>query len=304
MPSATADADSLLRREQSRLPSVHRWRSSAPSPAAPAARTVTETSALRGVLAHRRRREHLHAVCAFPRLLACVADEAGADRAARLDCVSRELDVVFSGGESADPVLRGVGRAVRECRLPAPPLRQLVEVQQRDQVETRFETFADLLVHSRRASAPVGELALHVFGVATPERVKLSASLWGGLEIVSHLQDVGGDYARGRIYLPLEDMRLVGCREGDLTGSCAGPALRALLALEVERARGLLAEGAPLVPGLPVPARVVVARLLAGSRAVLDGLERDDYNVLGCCQRPGRRELAVAFGLAWWGRLQ
>jgi len=62
----------------------------------------------------------------------------------------------------------------------------------------------------------VRSVVLGVFGVATPERVALSDSICTALQIVEHLQDVGEDYTRGRIYLPREDMARFGCDENAL----------------------------------------------------------------------------------------
>ena len=54
---------------------------------------------------------------------------------------------------------------------------------------------------------------LHVFGAATPERIARSDRICDALQIIEHLQDVGEDYARGRVYLPREDMARFGCGE-------------------------------------------------------------------------------------------
>ena len=66
------------------------------------------------------------------------------------------------------------------------------------------------------SAAPVGRLVLAVFGASTPERVALSDKVCIGLQVVEHLQDIGEDARRGRVYLPAEDMERFGCTEADL----------------------------------------------------------------------------------------
>ena len=84
------------------------------------------------------------------------------------------------------------------CRLPPGPFERLIEANRLDQVVTRYETFAQLLGYCQLSAAPVGELVLHVFGAATPERIALSDRICAGLQIIEHLQDIAEDHARGR----------------------------------------------------------------------------------------------------------
>jgi hypothetical protein len=88
----------------------------------------------------------------------------------------------------------------------------------------------------------------------------------------------------------------------DLSGDCARPALRALLALQVENTRTVLDQGAPLARQLPPRARIAVAGLVASSRATLDALQRADYDVLGGLVPRQRRGLVSVFAAAVMGR--
>jgi len=144
-------------------------------------------------------------------------------------------------------VMRELAATVRECALPREPLQRLIEANRRDQVVARYETFEQLLDYCQLSAAPVGELVLHVFGVATPERIALSDRICAALQIIEHLQDVDEDRARGRSYI------------GQFDG--AG------------HARALLEQGAPLVRLLRGRARLAVAGFLAGGRSALATVE-------------------------------
>jgi phytoene/squalene synthetase len=154
------------------------------------------------------------------------------------------------------------------------------------------------MAYCRLSAAPVGELVLYAFGLASEERIALSDRVCAGLQITEHLQDVGEDRARGRVYLPQDDLERAGCGDDDLLAPRVGPALRSVLALETARARELLDAGIPLVRGLPGRARLAVAAFVAGGRAALDALERDDFDVLGGRPRPPRRAFFVAWARA------
>jgi phytoene/squalene synthetase len=175
-------------------------------------------------------------------------------------------------------------------RLPPGPFKRLLEANRQDQRVTRYATFAQLLDYCSLSAAPVGELVLHVFGAATPERVALSDRVCAGLQVLEHLQDVAEDYERGRVYLPQEDLARAGVAEAELREGA--PA--ALLALEHERVSRLLDSGAPLSRTLPLRPRVAVAGFIAGGRTALDAVLR------GGSRR--RRVFAVALAKAAMGR--
>jgi squalene synthase HpnC len=231
------------------------------------AENFTVASALVG---HETQR-HLRAIYGFARLVDDVGDEATGDRLALLEVVSDELGRVYDGVPS-HPVMVELQRTVLACRLPSGPFERLIEANRVDQVQTRYETFAQLLGYCQLSAAPVGELVLHVFGAATAERIALSDRVCAGLQVVEHLQDITEDHARGRIYMPQEDLVRFQCNDVDLAGEITAPR-RALVAFEADRARGLLGAGAPLARTLTPRPRLAIAGFVAGGRTALDVLE-------------------------------
>jgi squalene synthase HpnC len=250
----------------------------------------------------RRARRHLLAIYGFARLVDDIGDEAEGDRLALLDWADEELDRVYAGQGPEHPVMRALAPTVRECALPAEPFRRLIEANRSDQAVTRYDSFDELLDYCRLSAAPVGELVLHVFGAATPERLALSERICAGLQVTEHLQDVAEDYARGRVYLPADDLARFGCDEDDLRAATATPELRALIAFEADRARALLAHGAPLARRLSPRSGLAVAAFVAGGNAALDALARAGYDVLAEPARPTRRGFAASFARGVAGR--
>lgn len=250
----------------------------------------------------RRQRAQLLSIYGFARLVDDLGDEASGDRSALLDWLSQELDRIYSGGSPEHPVMRALAATIADCRLPDQPFRRLIEANRTDQVVTRYDSFDQLLGYCNLSAAPVGELVLHVFGAASAERVALSDRICNALQVVEHLQDVCEDFARGRVYLPREDMARFGCEERDLAASTVSPALRELLAFEALRARSLLDSGAPLAKLLAPRPRLAVAGFVAGGRAALDALQHARYEVLGAHPRASMRSFAGRWVQAVTGR--
>jgi squalene synthase HpnC len=266
------------------------------------AQSGSENFPVASYLLGRRQRMQLLTIYGFARLVDDLGDEAPGDRMALLDWLEGELDRIYNGGRPDHPVMCELAGTVAECRLPDQPFRRLIEANRRDQLVNRYESFDELLGYCQLSAAPVGELVLHVFGAATPERIERSDRICDALQIVEHLQDVGEDYARGRVYLPSEDMARFGCGERLLGLSATMTPLRDLLAFETARARSLLAAGAPLARTLPLRPRFAVGGFVAGGRAALDALERAGYEVLGARPRPTRRSFARRWLQAVAGR--
>lgn len=227
----------------------------------------------------RRTRARLEAVYGFARLVDDAGDVASGDRVALLDWLDEDLDRAFAG-EAQHPLLRRLTPLVRELRLEPGPFRRLIDANRQDQTVTRYRTWEELEAYCRLSATPVGELVLCILEAGTPERVRRSDAVCTGLQLAEHLQDVGEDLGRGRIYLPQEDLQRFAVTEADLDAEAPGEPVRALLSFEVERARTLLAEGVPLVSSLTGRDRVAVAAFVGGGRAALDAVERSAYDVL------------------------
>lgn len=228
------------------------------------------------VLGAQRARD-LMAIYGFARLVDDVGDEAAGDRLALLELMSLEVRRVFAEpglGAPEHPLMQELARTVSRCDLASGPFERLIEANRTDQRVARYETFAQLLDYCQLSAAPVGELVLGVFGLATPARVALSDRVCAGLQVVEHLQDIAEDYARGRVYMPREDLERCGCGERDLAGPERSAALGALIDLEAARARALLASGAPLARTLPPRLRLAVAGFTAGGLRALAQRQR------------------------------
>jgi squalene synthase HpnC len=239
----------------------------------------------------RRYRDHLVAVYDVVRTIDDLGDEAAGDRGAGLDEFAGDLAGLCRGQPARAAVLHRLAPTLHACDLPEEPFQNLIEANRQDQRITAYETFADLLGYCRLSARPVGRLVLAIFGAGSPERVALSDRICDALQLVEHWQDVAEDRRAGRVYLPREDMTRFGVVATDLDAPVASRALRQLIAFETGRAAGLLDAGAPLVGQLRGWARLAVAGYVAGGRAAIDALRRQDGDVLSITPRPRRPDV-------------
>jgi squalene synthase HpnC len=214
-------------------------------------------------------------------------------RLAELDWAEAELDRAYEG-RATTAVFRALSESLQTVDLPRQAFADLIEANRRDQTVTHYGTYEELLGYCRLSAEPVGRLVLRILAADDSRRVQLSDRVCSGLQLVEHWQDVAEDAARGRVYLPAEDLDRFGVAAAELTSGFASPAFRRLLAFEVHRARQLLAGGDHLVRSLQRFGRLAVSGFVAGGTTALDAIERAGFDVLGTHPRPGPGRLAVA----------
>jgi squalene synthase HpnC len=237
-------------------------------------------------------RDHLLRAYTYARFVDDVGDCADGDRLTLLALV--EADVArLSGGQPELGPVAGLVPLVSAHRLTPEPLLDLVEANRVDQTKTRYTTFDELLGYCAKSAAPVGRLVLLIAGVSDETAVRRSDAVCAALQVLEHCQDVREDAAAGRVYLPGEELRAAGVAETELTARVTPPALRRVVATQVERAERLLDEGPALVRSLRGWARIAVAGYLAGGRATAHALRAADYDVLARDIVPSKRRTAV-----------
>ncbi len=253
-----------------------------------------------------RSRSHLVAFYGYARLVDQIGDAYQGDRRAALDWLEAETAAALDDPTGRYGLVAGAARAIRALGSSPDPLFDLIEANRRDQDVASYATFDELRDYCRLSADPVGRLVLATFGFSDARRTELSDAICTGLQLVEHWQDVREDARAGRVYLPEADMRRFGVEPGELTGpGPASPALRALMAFEVARARDWLDRGRPLVSALPGRCRVAVAGFWAGGHAALDTIAGRDFDVLrpaghprpsGVARRAAKVLLAAAAG--------
>jgi squalene synthase HpnC len=258
------------------------------------ARTHYENFTLVSWLAPRSMRRHLAALYAYCRTVDDLGDEACGDRLRLLDRWEQELDAAYRG-VARHPVMVALQETVARFRLPRKPLERLIQANRMDQQRTRYQSFDDLLHYCAHSATPVGELVLALYGIRDEARIRLSDATCIALQLTNFLQDVQRDAAMDRIYLPQQEMAAFGVSPDDLLASEASPQLLRLMRFQVDRTRGLFAEGLPLLDQVSGHLRVDLALFSRGGLAILHKIQQQGYDTLR--RRPtvsSREKLSLA----------
>jgi phytoene synthase len=165
---------------------------------------------------------------------------------------------------------------------------------------TGYATYQDLCGYMEGSAAVIGTMMAPILESVDPPAAREHARQLGlAFQLTNFIRDVAEDHARGRVYLPAEDLERFGVRREDLAAAPAGPAVRELLAFEVGRARAHYAAAEPGIELLAPSSRPCIRVAFDLYSAILDEVERAGYQVLDRRVRvPRRRRLAVA-GRHW-----
>ena len=245
------------------------------------ARTHYENFSVATWFLPRRLRRHFFNVYAYCRISDDLGDEVGnpAQALALLDQWERELARCYEGGPR-HPVFVALRETVQQLDIPRQPFSDLLRAFRQDQRTTRYETFEDLLQYCRYSANPVGHLVLYVCGYRDAERQLLSDFTCTALQLANFWQDVAVDYRKGRIYLPLEDLRRFSVEESVIAGGKATHEFLELMRFEVHRAREWFRRGLPLAQQVSRDLAIDIELFSRGGLEILNAIEHQDFDVL------------------------
>lgn len=227
-------------------------------------------------------RPYVYAVYAFARTADDFADEGiltTDERLTKLDQWEENLERCF-GGQAEHPIFVAVREAISQCSIPKEPLVDLLTAFRMDVTRSRFATFTDLLYYCAHSANPVGRLVLHIFSGATERAIHLSDNICTALQLANFWQDVAIDWAKGRRYIPLEDLDRFGYTEDDLAHRICDERFRRLMKFEVGRTRSYFNSGRPLLDEAVKELRFELRLTLLGGMTILKKIEQANYDVL------------------------
>jgi len=244
-------------------------------------------------------RPHLVALYAFARSADDFADEAEYE-GRRIEALDRWEEALrrCSHGEADHPVFVALADTIEKRDLAIPPLEDMLTAFRMDLDVKRYATIAALRGYTARSAEPVGRLLLALFGYRDPELVRYADEISTALQLTNFWQDIAGDAARDRIYIPAEDLHFFGVTEADVKALKPEKALRDLIRFEVARTRALYEKGRPLLDKLHRDLRLELTLIWLVGTTILDKIEAADYDVF--TQRPAirRRDQAVIMARA------
>jgi phytoene synthase len=210
-----------------------------------------------------------------------------------------ELARAFDGRAPATAQGRRLQPFVRQFDLPRQAFEDVIDGVAMDLDTMRYQTFDDLFEYCRRVASAVGMICLRIFGSRGEGARDYALNLGVALQLTNILRDVKPDLERGRVYLPLDDLRAHGCTVDDLAAGVVTEPVRRLIAFECRRARDFYRRAENALPSED-RRRLVAAEIM---RAVyfetLRRIERNGHDVFTARARVPRPRQAIIALRQW-----
>ena len=240
------------------------------------------------LLLPRAERRAIKDVYAFCRLLDDVVDEdqTGRNPYAELEYWRGEVEAIYQGtptsefGEQLIP-------SIEEFDLPKQPFLDLIDGMEMDLKWHSYQTFADLREYCYRAASTVGLICIEIFGYESARTREYAVNLGLALQLTNILRDLKEDTARGRIYIPVEDLERFGYSERDLRENLYNAPFIELMKYEYARARSYFEKAAGSLPDQDRPSMFAAEIMGAIYKELLDQIPAVQFDVL-------RNRLAVS----------
>lgn len=232
-------------------------------------------------------RPHVAAVYAFARAADDLADEGrrpSGERLRLLDAWAYRLheaaarpDAEPRPAEPGEPantpqIFSALAATIRARHLPVPLFDDLLSAFRQDVTVMRYGDWSELYDYCRRSANPVGRLVLRIAGAPSAQMDAWSDDICTALQLTNFWQDLAADYARGRLYVPLEELRRHGAGERALAADRVTPEWTAVLVAVTARTRELFARGRPLCDEVRGRLRYELRATWLGGTRLLDRL--------------------------------
>jgi phytoene synthase len=187
---------------------------------------------------------------------------------------------------------------MRRWVIPRAHVEAFLDAMRADLTVATYQTYGDLERYMYGSAAAIGLMMLPILEPSAPEAAVHARALGEAFQLTNFIRDVGEDLARGRVYLPQEDLRSFGVTMDSLLAGQVTAAFRELLRFEIERARRLYTFAEPGIDMLHPTSRACLRTAFELYRGILDAVEDAHYQVLGSRVRVG---FAERIAIAWPG---
>jgi len=251
------------------------------------------------LLLPRAQRRAIKDVYEFCRLLDDVVDEdqTGRNPYAELEYWRGEIESCYLGAATSE-FGEQLLASIEEFDLPKQPFLDVIDGMEMDLKWHSYQTFADLREYCYRAASAVGLICIEIFGYESARTREYAVNLGLALQLTNILRDLKEDIAKGRIYLPLEDLERFGYSEHELRMNLYNAPFIELMKFEYARARAYFEKAAASLPATDRPSMFAAEIMGAIYRELLDQIPTVQYNVYrNRLSVPKSRRLKVALNI-------
>lgn len=257
------------------------------------------------------KRSAMYALYAYMRLVDDIADEEDQrDNARRAADLAQWRDHTLAVIAGDDATIRkhivwpAFADLVARYKIPTALFEDMIEGQRQDLEPVAIPDFPALYAYCYRVASVVGLASIHVWGfTGGKETEELAVKRGIAFQLTNVLRDLREDAARGRCYLPADELARCNVPERDIANARGGPNFIALMRMQIARARQFYAESEPLESRITPDCQPTLAAMTAIYRGILERIAENPERVLHERVALGKlAKLRIAWQAWWAGR--
>lgn len=205
---------------------------------------------------------------------------AGILKEQNLNELKERISSVYENRDLGQNLLLAFRETEENYKIPQRYFDELFEGMRMDLFKNRYASFGELYDYSYKVAGVIGLIMLKIFGCDNPEAQRHAVDLGIAMQLTNILRDIKEDFARGRIYLPKDEMEKYAISERDIEGERVDDNFKALLQFQIKRARDYYNNskaGIKMIKGLR--SRFVVCAMKDIYAGILDAIEKNGYDV-------------------------
>jgi len=196
-----------------------------------------------------------------------------------LDAWKAKLKACYSGTVDNDPIMMAWHDTLKSFSIPIALPLDLMDGVAMDIEFKPFETFDELYVYCYKVAAVVGLMTSEIFGYSDKQALQHAIELGIAMQLTNILRDIGEDVDRGRIYLPLEDLRRFNYSPEEFMQKTINNNFINLMKFQIERARNYYHASEKGIAMLERQARFAVCISSINYGNILTAIEKNNYDV-------------------------
>jgi phytoene synthase len=248
------------------------------------------------LLLPRAKREAMFALYAFLRRTDDLSDDPQTGDVSRQALIAwRQSFSNALAGTFDDPLLPALADTIQRFGIPPSYLEAAISGVEMDLDHQGYETFSELEDYCHHVASAVGLACIHIWGFTSPAALEPARRCGLAFQLTNILRDLKEDAARGRVYLPREDLRRFDYSAAEIKLGVCDERFRRLMRFEIQRAEQFYADAVHLDRWLHADCRPAFTAMLTTYRELLAEIKRRDGDVWTSRVRlPGWRKARIA----------
>ena len=211
-----------------------------------------------------------------------IADEGNLTKDQRLALLNEyqsNLNKLKKHNLNVSPLFLDINKISKKFKIKLILYEKFINAFKQDVTKKRYKNFMSLKHYLNNAACPAGELILTIFKKNNRNNISYSNQICYALALIGIIQDLYEDMDKGRLYIPLNEMKKFNLKISDIKNKKFTNGWRKFNEFWVDRIEALIKEGSPLKDNLRGSLRLQIKILIKAAEFLIFKMRQDNYNL-------------------------